>query len=319
MLARTTDTLPEGERWRYEPKWDGWRALAERGGAGASLYSRSGSNLTLKFPEIVAAVRETLPAGTVVDGEIVRWSPEGRLDFDALLRRGRAGPATARRMAAAEPCHYVLFDVLRVEGDDLTGRPLDERRARLEALLGGVSERTLALSWHTVDLDEAMDWWSGLADVGVEGLMAKDGRAPYRPGRRDWLKYKRRVTTEAIVGGVTGRLGTPETLVLGRRDDRGDLRIAGRTVPLSRAQQRALAETGMLHAAEGGHPWPASLAPAWGSRERIRYIRVEPRLVVEVEPDVATLGGTRWRHAVRYVRPRPDRSPSGVPRGLAVE
>lgn len=316
MLARTTDTLPEGPAWRYEPKWDGFRALAEVDGH-VVISSRSGSRLDQRFPEVAAAVRSALPPGAVVDGEIVRWAPEGRLDFDALLRRNRASIRTAPALARTEPCHYIVFDLLHDGGHDLTRRPLDQRRAMLADLLAGIDDPTLMLSWHTADIDEAMDWWSGLADAGVEGLVCKDGRSRYRPGHRGWLKYKRRTTTDAIVGGIIGKTHSPRSLILGRYDTDGRLRIAGRTTDLSRRQQEELAEHG-LHKASAGHPWPATLAPRWGSRERIAYTRVEPTIVVEVEPDTATTG-TAWRHPVRYRRPRPDRTPEDVPTGLDTE
>ncbi|MDT0302885.1 ATP-dependent DNA ligase [Streptomonospora wellingtoniae] len=310
MLARATDTLPEGPHWRYEPKWDGFRAIAEINGR-VAISSRSGARLDRKFPEIADALA-AIPGGATLDGEIVRWG--GRLDFDALLRRNRASARTAPGLARAEPCHFIVFDLLRHNGRDLTRRPLDQRRAALADLLDGIDDPTLMLSWQTPDVDEAMDWWSGLADVGVEGLVAKDGRSRYRPGNRGWLKYKRRTTTDAIIGGIIGKTHSPRTLILGRYDPDGRLRIAGRTTDLTRAQQEAIANAGLQKAA-AGHPWPATLAPRWGSRDRIAYTRVEPTIVVEVEPDTATTGHT-WRHAVRYRRPRPDLTPTDVPTGL---
>ncbi|MDA0564554.1 ATP-dependent DNA ligase [Streptomonospora sp. S1-112] len=318
MLARTVARLPEGPRWRYEPKWDGYRALAERGAERTALTSRAGNSFTSTFPEVAAAVHAALPPGTLVDGEIVRWSPEGRLDFDAVQRRGRSGPAAARRLAATEPCHYIVFDLLAEEGTDLTRRPLDERRDRLTALLRETAQPVLMLGWHTASLEVARQWYAEMPAVGVEGLVVKDGRAPYRPGRREWQKYKRRVTTEAVVGGVTGSPERPGQLVLGRRDSAtGELRIVGRTADLGPAERAALSP--LLRAAEGDdHPWPAVLPASWGSDRSREYTRVVPEAVVEVAPDTAVSGG-RWRHVVRYVRARPDVDAADVPADLDLE
>ncbi|MBV2363360.1 ATP-dependent DNA ligase [Streptomonospora nanhaiensis] len=317
MLARTVSRLPEGPRWRYEPKWDGYRAIAERGAERTLLTSRAGNSFTATFPEVAAAVHEALPPGTAVDGEIVRWSPEGRLDFDAVQRRGRSGPAAARRLARTEPCHYVVFDLLREKGADVAARPLDERRGRLAALFREAAQPVLMLGWHTASLEVARQWYEEMPAVGVEGLVVKDGRAPYRPGRREWQKYKRRVTTEAVVGGVTGSPEHPGQLVLGRRDSAtGELRIVGRTAELSRTERAAVAP--LLRAAEGDHPWPAVLPASWGSHRSREYTRVVPEAVVEVAPDTAVSAG-RWRHVVRYVRPRPDLDAADVPADLDIE
>ncbi|MFD0800931.1 ATP-dependent DNA ligase, partial [Streptomonospora algeriensis] len=229
MLARTVDVLPEGPHWRYEPKWDGFRAIAERHG-GVHLTSRSGRRLDSAFPDVAAALETMLPEGTAVDGEIVRWSPEGRLDFSGLLRRGHAGGKAAQRLARTEPCHYIVFDLLRVDGAELAASPLDDRRLRLEELMRRASARAVMLGWQTSAPDVARQWFDEMWRVGVEGLVAKDGRGRYLSGRRDWLKYKHRVTTEAIVGGVLGEPAAPRELVVGRRDSQtGARRGAGRT------------------------------------------------------------------------------------------
>jgi ATP-dependent DNA ligase len=320
MLARTSDHLPEGPDWVYEPKWDGFRALAETGHGRAVLASRSGKRLDPKFPEVAEALAGALPDDTLLDGEIVRWGGadgEGGLDFDALQRRNRASTRAARGLAATEPCHYIAFDALRVAGADLARRSLAHRRARLKELFDGVDDPRLMLGWQTADVRTAREWFDGLAAVGVEGLVAKDARRAYRPGHRDWLKYKHRVTTEAVVGGVIGQPERPRALILGRRDpETGDLRIAGRTAELRADQQDALA--GLLRAADDDHPWPRRLATAWGGGEPVAYVRVEPELVVEVAPDPAVSAG-RWRHVVPYIRPRSDVHPHDVPTGLDLE
>lgn len=313
MLARTVDHIPPPQSCPggcvYEPKFDGFRAVAIVAETGAvTLWSRRRTRLGDAFPEIVAAVRDQLAPGTVVDGEVVRWGTDGRLDFGALQRRHVAGRRRAE-LARTEPCHYVVFDVLESDGADLRPRPLRERRAVLEALLGGVPESArVVMTPQTADAEEAALWFDALAGQGVEGLVVKDADGPYQEGRRGWRKMKRRITTKAIVGGVTGTRQAPESLILGRYDEDGRLRVVARTAPLPPDARARLAE--VLRPAEQDHPWPAELPAGfagglYGSHPPIRYVRTEPEVVVEFSADAAVERG-RWRHAVRFVRIRPD-------------
>ncbi|TDC82403.1 ATP-dependent DNA ligase [Actinomadura sp. 7K507] len=320
MLATTIDHIPPPQACpggcRYEPKFDGFRAVALVDEDGAvHLTSRRRTRFNDGFPEIVAAAGEQLAPGTVLDGEIVRWGDDGRLDFGALQRRHVAGRRRAE-FARTEPCHYVAFDVLESDGADLRPRPLRERRTVLEALLGDAppSARVI-LTPQTADAGEAELWFDAFAAQGVEGLVVKDADGAYLEGRRRWWKVKRRITTEAIVGGVTGTRQAPESLILGRYDTGGRLRVVARTTPLPPAARTSLAE--VLRNAGPDHPWPAELPAGfaggpYGSHPPIRYVRTEPEIVVEMSADAAVERG-RWRHAVRFVRIRPDLGPDGVP------
>jgi ATP-dependent DNA ligase len=325
MLAATVDQLPAPHQCRggcrYEPKWDGFRAIAlvdEH--RGVRLVSRRLKRLNGAFPEVVMAVFETLPAQTVVDGEIVRWGQEGRLDFGALQRRNVAG-RRVRALARAEPCHFVLFDVLEVGGIDVRCRPLAERRKVLEDLLAPVGPTSLIVaSLHTADVEEARLWLQVLPAQGIEGLVVKAAAEPYAAGKRHWCKLKHRDTTEAIIGGLTGSLQHAETLILGRRDLAEDrLRVIGRTTPVPATARAELAA--VLAPAGEDHPWPAELPAGWagglyGSRPPTRYLRVVPDTVAEVSIDVA-IDERTWRHPARYVRLRPDMAPEDVPAGVA--
>ncbi len=327
MLARSVGRLPPPGACPggclYEPKWDGFRAIARLGERGhATLTSRRSKPMTAAFPEIVEAAARTLPGGTTVDGEIVRWSTEGRLDFGALQRRLHAGRAAAR-LARAEPCHYVVFDLLELGGDDLRARPLGARRAALEHLLAAVpATSALVLGLQTGDLARAREWFESLDAVGIEGLIVKAAGQPYRPGGRDWLKIKHYTTTEVIVGGLTGSLARPQGLVLGRYGSAtGELIMVGRTSPLSEVAAAEVARA--VKPAGDDHPWPPVLPPGWissvyGRREPIPYLRVIPDVVLEARVDVATDGG-RWRHPVRYLRLRSDLTVAEVPRDLEFE
>ncbi|MFC4052351.1 ATP-dependent DNA ligase [Actinomadura syzygii] len=320
MLAATVDRIPPPQSCPggcvYEPKFDGFRTVAIVTDSGAvNLWSRRRTRLDEAFPEIVTAVGEQLRPGTVVDGEIIRWGEDGRLDFTALQRRHVAG-RRRRDLARTEPCHYVVFDVLESDGADLRPRPLRERRAVLAELLGAApADARVVATPQTTDVEEARIWFDALAGQGVEGLVVKDAGGAYREGRRAWRKVKRRTTTEAIVGGVTGTRQAPESLILGRYDADGRLRVVARTTPLSPAARVELAE--VLRHADQDHPWPAELPAGfaggpYGAHPPIRYVRTEPEIVVEFSADAAVERG-RWRHGVRFVRVRPDLAPGEAP------
>jgi ATP-dependent DNA ligase len=141
--------------------------------------------------DVVAAVRESLPPSTVVDGELVVLDTDaGRTVFPALLGRVTAGRRLARE-AAVRPANLVLFDVLADAGDDLTGLPLRQRRSRLEHLLTDAPP-TLALCPQTSDVELARTWFDELGVTGAEGLVVKDLAGVYRVGGRgpSWWKYK---------------------------------------------------------------------------------------------------------------------------------
>ncbi|SEU36293.1 ATP dependent DNA ligase domain-containing protein [Nonomuraea wenchangensis] len=287
MLAKAVADFPPGRpgAWRYEPKFDGFRGLAlVDSDRGVHLQSRRGARLTDTFPEIVWAVFEHIPARTVLDGEIVRWAA-GQLDFSALHRRNIAGRRRAPSLATSEPCHYAVFDVLKLRGRDVTGLPLHERRALLEGLFTTIpSAGVLALGLQTTDEAEARTWYETLALAGVEGLVIKPTRSTYEVGARGWLKLKRRTSMDAVVGGFVGSPLRPSGLILGRYDDAGRLRVVGRTTQL--AAQAAAEVAPLLTPARAGHPWPETLPPGWasspyGGRGPITYTQVPPNLVDE--------------------------------------
>ncbi|MFI7643386.1 RNA ligase family protein [Nonomuraea sp. NPDC049400] len=314
-LAKRVDSFPPGKpgQWAYEPKLDGFRALAViDSGRGVHVQSRRGARFNEIFPEIVWAVYQHIPARTILDGEIVRWNSAGRLDFGALHRRNVAGRRRAAALASSEPCHYAVFDLLRLHGQDVTGLPLRERRALLEELFALIpAAGVLALGMQTLVESEARTWYESMHVAGVEGLVIKPTGSRYESGVRGWAKLKRRASAEAVVGGYVGRAKRPSGLLLGRYDNAGRLRVVGRTTQLT---ARAAAEIApLLSPAAGAHPWPATLPPGWagspyGQTDPITYTQVEPDLVVEVLVDTAK-EGHRHRHRVKYLRPRIDLDP----------
>jgi bifunctional non-homologous end joining protein LigD len=205
MLAESTDALPGGPGWLFEPKYDGMRALAYVEDAGVTLLSRKGHSQTRQFPEIVETLR-TLHAAVgrdfVLDGEIVAAVSVGFAGFQMLQSRiGALQPFKIRMLALRNPAAFVSFDVLEVGGQALLTRPLFERREVLEALLAG-AEGGLRIAHQGGDgrvlLARARaELW--------EGVVAKRADSRYLPGHRGpgWLKYKDTRRQEFVVAGFT--------------------------------------------------------------------------------------------------------------------
>jgi ATP-dependent DNA ligase len=308
MTARPAPQLPDAqhsERYMFEPKLDGWRCLAfHRLDGTVALQSRQTKPLTAHFPEITAAVRDQIPAGTVLDGELVIYRG-GRCDFAALHHRLTHRPG---RMAAAS---YVVFDVLTVAGRDLRGLPCRKRRKKLRRLLAA-TEPPLALMPATRDLVGAQAWMREHVEAGVEGVVVKHREHAYRPRRRSWIKVRTRMTADAVVGGVIGPLNAPEVLLLGLPDERGRLRVAGRTGLLTLPARRELGA--LLIPAQRTHPWPDRIpASRFGQLpgELVDYTPTEPLLVVEVDADVC-FEHRRWRHPTPFRRIRTELDPTDL-------
>lgn len=309
MLARAVATLPTGTGLHggsaYEPKFDGYRALLFVDDDGCRVQSRRGHDITPAFQDVAAAATEQLPAGLVLDGELVVWGT-GSLDFAALQRRVARGTTDRRR-----PASFVAFDLLSAESDDLRRLPLRTRRQALEVVLDGVAP-PIQLTPQTTELTTAREWLADYADspVGIEGLVVKPLDLPYQSGRRGWLKVRIRDTVEVVVGAVGGSLDAPSHLVLGLFDDTGELVVTGTTSVLSTRQQAELVPH--LHPADAAHPWPAGVLSStqWGPKDAAP-VRVRPSLVVEVSADTSLQQG-RWRHPTSFVRSRPDLSPREI-------
>ncbi|CRK56894.1 ATP-dependent DNA ligase clustered with Ku protein, LigD [Alloactinosynnema sp. L-07] len=223
-LARSLGRLPAPDpaRLALEPKFDGWRgALFAMAGV---LQSRRDNDLAARFPEIIRAGAGL--GDVVLDGEIVALR-EGRLDFGSLT------VAPARRADLGVVIYYVAFDVLAVGEDDLRVLPYGDRRARLEELFAGAAP-PLQLAPSVRGMAEALAWMEPeQAVVGIEGVIIKDVRRPYRPGRTgDWLKVRQTRLVDAVVIGVTGSLARPLELVLARPDESGERRWIGLSQPL---------------------------------------------------------------------------------------
>lgn len=273
------------------------------------MWSRNGRDFTAKFPDVQAALETQLATDCVLDGELMVWTGD-RLDFDALQQRMVNTAATVRRrLVPAQPASFVAFDVLAIVGVDVRPMRWTVRRRRLDSLAGRWVA-PLQLSPVTADADEAREWLDAFKSSGVEGLVVKGASTRYQPGRRDWVKVKRRDTVEVICGGVIGPIDRPEVVIAGRYRG-GDLVVVGRTVPLTAAQSTELGA--MLRPAGRGHPWPDEISSQrWGGRDSKKPLtKVRPDVVVEVSADAAIQAG-QWRHPLRMLRPRADLDPEDV-------
>ena len=293
----------------YEPKWDGYRLVVVRTGAGTRLWSKQGRELTDRFPDVAAAALAQVPPGTVIDGEVVIWNGD-RLDFGLLQQRMVTAASRIRAQVRAHPASFVAFDLLAAGGQDLRDERLSRRRAALEDVAARWAP-PMQLSPATTDRDEARRWFADFRPAGVEGLVAKGAGTRYAPGRREWLKVKSWETTEVLAGGVIGTIDRPSQLVAGRYRD-GELVVVGRTSPLSPAQSAELAA--VLAPAGSDHPWPDRIGTGrfGGGRLSVPLTRVVPDVVVEVSADAALQAGV-FRHPLRYVRVRPDLRPGDLP------
>jgi DNA ligase D-like protein (predicted ligase) len=224
MLATLTDRREFGDDWLLERKLDGERCVTRKVGSDVRLESRTGKDLTSTYPEVRAAVAAQDHRDLLLDGEVVAFDGE-QTSFTRLQQRlGAARPST--KLVAEYPVVYCVFDLLEADGEDLTSRPLVERRARLMTI------RTSPALQHTEAwTDNAQQRFADACRSGWEGLIAKRADAPYVAGRsKDWLKLKCVWEQEFVVGGYTDPAGSRSdfgALLVGYYDQ-GNLRYAGK-------------------------------------------------------------------------------------------
>jgi len=202
MLASRGDHVPTGPEWRHEVKWDGMRVLYDAG----RIFSRNENDVTVSFPELAGLTDRDV----LLDGEIVALR-DGRPSFAALQERMHVSQARrAAALAEVTPVTLLVFDLLRLDGRDLTRLPLAERRATLEAL-DLASERVQVPAWY----DDGAMLLEATDQQGLEGIVSKRLSSRYEPGQRSnhWLKFPHRRRTSWVVGGwrpetdSTSRLG----------------------------------------------------------------------------------------------------------------
>jgi ATP-dependent DNA ligase len=294
QLARSRARLPEGDGWTYEPKWDGFRAIAFVDGEDVFLQSRNGRPLRRYFPELA------FPDGRyVLDGEIVIFGDNGVQLFDALGQRIHPAKTRIDMLAEQTPARFIAFDVLARDERVLLELPFAERRAELERLV----EPPVDLTPWTHDVADAEPWLRG-----AEGVIAKELGAPYRPGERTGMvKVKRVRTIDAVVRGWRPgkEEGTVGSLILSLYDDEGRLREVGHTSGFTAKEKRELvARLEPYETGERGTGEPSR----WASDRELEWRALRPELVVEVTFDHVSDG--RIRHGAKIQRWREDKDPS---------
>jgi ATP-dependent DNA ligase len=294
QLARSGAELPDGDGWLYEPKWDGFRAIAFVDGDDIHVQSRNGKALGRYFPEL------RFPKGRyVLDGELVIRTPDGGENFEALQERIHPAASRVAMLAEKTPATFVAFDILALDDESLLERPFAERRRILEDTVADPIELTPA----TGSAAEAEPWLNG-----AEGVIAKRADAPYLPGeRKGMVKVKRVRTIDCVViGWRPGKAeGTVGSLILALYE--GDnLWPVGHTSGFTAAKARELVgvvtpyETGE-HGANEPNRWSA------GKDDR-EWRGLRPELVAEVSFD--HVSGRRIRHGARLLRFRDDKPPA---------
>ncbi|WP_298459309.1 ATP-dependent DNA ligase [uncultured Cellulomonas sp.] len=324
MLAKSVADIPPGQH--YEPKWDGFRAIVFRDGDEVEIGSRNTKPITRYFPEVAAAALTELPARCVVDGEIIVAGTDATgLDFEALLQRIHPAASRVQLLARETPAVLVVFDLLALGDEDLTGRPLAERRALLEQHVPGGGPGVY-LTPATADLAVARQWFELFEGAGLDGVVAKDLTGTYQPDKRVMTKIKHERTADCVVAGYRVHKAADDavgSLLLGLHDDAGVLASVGVTSSFPMARRRELfAELQPLVTDAADHPWTARPAGSaatgrtprdsetsrWNSGRDLSFVPLRPERVVEVRYD--HMEGPRFRHTTQFVRWRPDRDPA---------
>lgn len=310
MEAKLVDSLPSGEGWRFEPKWDGFRCLAFRDGEEVALQSKSGKPLQRYFPEMGEALRALAVERFVLDGELI-IPVGGTLSFEALQMRLHPAESRVRKLAAETPAQLMLFDCLEgPDGASLAERPLSARRSALEAFFEAAGRPAqLQLSPFTEDRAIAQAWLDS-AGGALDGVVAKRSDAGYAFGERAMLKIKQLRTADCVVGGFRYASGGGEvgSLLLGLYDAAGKLDHVGFTSNIPAGERAALTRRleGLIEAP--GFTGSAPGGPSrWSSERSGDWQPLRPELVVEVRYDHVT--GARFRHGTRFLRWRPDKAP----------
>ena len=283
QLATLVAEPPEGAEWVYELKLDGYRIEARIQRGAARLFSRGGNEWTQRLPTVARALAALPVRRALLDGEVVVLR-EGLSDFQALQNAISARDDSR--------CVYFVFDLLHLDGHDLRGRPLLERKEALRELLKGADDRT-RYSDHVAG--RGAEFFHKACARGAEGAVCKRADAPYGSGRsRDWLKVKCKARQEFVIGGFTAPAGARAhlgALLIGEHAPGGELRYAGKVGTGFSAQ--SLAELHRKLRALERRESPFDPAPRGAEARGVRWVR--PELVAEVEYTERTRDG-RVRH-----------------------
>jgi ATP-dependent DNA ligase len=327
MLAKRVDTIPAGETWIFEPKWDGFRALVFRDRDEIEIQSRDEKPLNRYFPEIVETLRSQLPARCVLDGEIVIAKNDG-LDFEALQLRLHPAASRVKLLSQQIPASIVFFDLL-CEGDrDLRSEPFEKRRQELEVLLSSAVP-PIHLTPATRDSSVAWDWFRRFEGAGLDGVIAKPIAGVYESNKRVMLKVKHERDCDCVVAGFRwykkGQRTAVGSLLLGLFDASGALQHVGVCASFTEEKRLELVEflAPYRQNALANHPWkqwaehmiadgeagrriPGGQS-RWSQGKDLSWEPLRPELVAEVAYE--HMQGTRFRHMGHFRRWRGDKKP----------
>jgi len=309
MLAKAQARVPgEAGVWSYEPKWDGFRALVFRDGDDVVLQSRNGKDLGRYFPELLEALRDELSARCVLDGEVVVPREIGgrmRLDWESLSQRIHPAASRIALLAEATPAHFIGFDALADGDTSLLKEPFRVRRA---ALVEAVDEKQWCHVTRTTE-DPALgaQWLTTFEGAGLDGVIAKRLDGPYLPGKREMVKVKHARDADCVaIGYRIHKSGEGVgSVLLGLYRDDGELQMIGGAASFSAKDRLTLLAD--LEPLREGNEVRDGDPSRWNSAADKRWIPLRPEKVAEVAYD--QMEGDRFRHAVTFVRWRPDRDP----------
>lgn len=310
MAAQSVKKLPEGAEWLYELKLDGYRALVIKHGQHIEIRSRNDRNLTATYPPIAAAGLRLKADQVVLDGEVVALDACGRPSFQALQHRG------------SHPGHqtvFYAFDVVHLDGLNLTGEPLTSRRAKLPAIMESDSVLRLSLELP----GSAAEVIKAVRAAGLEGVIAKRRGSAYQPGERsnDWVKLKLERQQEFVIGGYRpdGSIGL-DALLVGYYAGK-ELCFAGkvRAGLVPHVRREVLSKLKPLHIDRCPFAnLPDTGTGRWGggvtADQMGEMLWTEPLLVAQVRFVEWTAEG-RLRHAA-FLGLRTDKDPKAVTRDL---
>jgi len=325
MLAKRIDSLPAGETWIFEPKWDGFRALIFRDGDETFIQSRDAKPLNRYFPDLLEPLGAQLPDRCVLDGEIVIAKNDG-LDFEELQLRLHPAASRVKLLSQQSPASMVFFDLLSEGNRDWRGEPFERRREKLEAMLASATA-PIHLTPATRDPSVASDWFRRFEGAGLDGVMAKPISGSYQPDKRVMFKIKHERDCDCVVAGFRWHKGSDGTavgsLLLGLHDDSGALQHVGVCASFTQAKRQELVKflAPYRRNALDDHPWKswaeASSNDAthrmpggqsrWSQGKDLSWEPLRPELVVEVAYE--HMQGTRFRHMAQFRRWRTDKNP----------
>ncbi len=318
MEARRRESIPEGDQWQFEPKWDGFRALIFRDGDQVAIQSKSGQPLARYFPELVESIRSVRPKRFVIDGEIV-VPVDGATSFDDLLLRLHPAATRVEKLAKEIPAQILLFDLLVEPARNPEGcrridqLPIEERREKLEKFFSSLKESRIVLSPATTDRGVAEEWFHEWGGSGLDGIIAKRLGEPYHSGDRDGMvKVKHFREADCVVGGFrysSAGAASIGALLLGLYDEKKRLVFVGHCSSFNAKQKKDLKT--LLEPLRGDNPFEVRVpgGPSrWASERSGEWEPLEPKLICEVRYDYFSQG--RFRHGTSFVRWRPDKKPA---------